>query len=83
MTNEEVVKLATWKLLDEHDCIGCKYLKLYPILRNKTEFRVLCDLMHNPKLDYGLVVIKIPNNLQNEPAVKNTRCIKYTPAESK
>ena len=82
MTNEEAVKLATWKLLDEHDCIGCKHLKLYSTLADKPKYRVLCDLAHNPKLYYGLVIIDIPNDIQYEPTVKNTRCIKYTPAES-
>ena len=75
MTNEEAVKLATWKLLGKTDCVGCRHLYLI----RKFAYEIRCDCFRNEKLLNGQVLVSATNAFPDIQELKGMRCEKYTP----
>jgi hypothetical protein len=79
MTNEEAVKLATWKLLGKTDCVGCRRLYLVRNFNTRFDYEVKCDCSRNEKLLNGQVLVNTTNVLPDIQELKGMRCERYTP----
>lgn len=80
MTDEEVVKLATWKLLGKADCVGCRYLYLKRnFATDGFVYEVKCDCSRNKRLLNGRVLVSATNAFPDIQELKGMRCERYTP----
>lgn len=80
MTNEEAVKLTTWKLLGKTDCVGCRHL--YLVRDFATEgfvYEVRCGCSRNERLLDGQVLVSATNAFPDIQELKGMRCERYTP----
>ena len=87
LNEEQIVRMAAWKLLGQTSCARCKFLYMHDVgYSNYTveDTDVECALGRNPHLSSG------PNGLpydwnyngkDNWPATQNSRCERYEAAE--
>lgn len=79
MNEEELLRLATWKLTGQTTCAGCKYLYIHSISDSIFPSRLNCAWSKNPDLVAEIVHIS-PMNLPDFSrisALQNNRCEKY------
>lgn len=79
MTNEEAVKLATWKLLGKTDCVGCRHLYLVRNFETGFIYQAKCDCFRNINLIHKKILVNSTRDLPNIRELKDMRCERYTP----
>ena len=79
MTNEEAVKLTTWKLLGKTDCVGCCHLYLVRNFKAGFVYEVRCGCSRNEKLLDGQVLVSATNAFPDIQELKDMRCERYIP----
>lgn len=80
MNEEELLRLATWKLTGQTTCAGCKYLYIHSISDSIFPSRLHCAWAKNPELIATMVYVSptILPDFSRITALQNNRCEKYT-----
>ena len=78
MNEEELLRLATWKLTGQTTCAGCKYLYIHSISDSIFPSRLNCAWSKNPDLVAEIVHISpVSLDFSQISALQNNRCEKY------